>query len=103
MPLQRRLPKRGFTPRNRTTYQVVNVRDLSVVQGDVTPESLRAAGLIRSASALVKILGNGDAEGAYNCSVHAISTAAQGKIEAAGGSVTILERRAEASASEEEE
>lgn len=93
MPLQRRIPKRGFTNRNRIEYQVVNVGDLHIVGGEATPESLRAAGLIRTLRRPVKILGTGDAAGPINCSVHAVSAAARAKIEGAGGSVTILAPR----------
>ena len=91
MPLQRRIPKRGFTPRSRTEYQVVNVGDLAFVSGDVTPESLKAAGLVRSAKKPVKILGSGEAPDGLTCSVHAISGAARSKIIDAGGSVTLLD------------
>ena len=60
MPLQRRIPKRGFTNINRVEYQVVNVRDLVRHEpGDVTPESLREHGLISSLRLPVKILGTG--------------------------------------------
>ncbi len=91
MPLQRRIPKRGFTPLNRVEYQVVNVGRLDRISGgDVTPESLRAAGLIRSLRKPVKILGQGDIGGALNVTVHAISESAKGKIEGAGGSVSLL-------------
>lgn len=93
MPLQRRIPKRGFTNRNRVEYQVVNVGDLHILGGEATPESLRQAGLIRTLQRPVKILGTGDAAGPINCSVHAVSGAARAKIEAAGGSVTILAPR----------
>ena len=93
MPLQRRIPKRGFTNRNRVEYQVVNVGDLHILDGDATPESLRTAGLIRSVRKPVKILGTGDASGPITCSVHAVSAAARAKIEGAGGSVTILAPR----------
>ncbi len=93
MPLQRRIPKRGFTNRNRVEYQVVNVGDLHILSGEATPESLREAGLIRTLQRPVKILGTGDAAGPINCSVHAVSGAARAKIEAAGGSVTILAPR----------
>ena len=85
MPLQRRIPKRGFKNRNRVEYQVVNVGDLRVVDGDATPESLREAGLIRSLRRPVKILGTGEVEAAVSCSVHGVSAAARRKIEAAGG------------------
>lgn len=93
MPLQRRIPKRGFTNRNRVEYQVVNVGDLHILGGEATPESLREAGLIRTLQRPVKILGTGDVAGPINCSVHAVSGAARAKIEGAGGSVTILAPR----------
>ncbi|HEX9726315.1 MAG TPA: 50S ribosomal protein L15, partial [Vicinamibacteria bacterium] len=48
MPLIRRIPKRGFKSINRVEYQVVNVRDLGRVDGDVSPDTLKGAGLIRS-------------------------------------------------------
>lgn len=103
MPLQRRIPKRGFTSRNRIAYEVVNVMDLSVVVGDINPESLAAAGLVRSASSRVKILGQGDVSGALNVSAHKLSGSAREKIEAAGGSVTVLEYGSAGSAGDEEE
>ena len=90
MPLQRRIPKRGFKNRNRVEYQVVNVEDLHIVNGDATPESLKAAGLVRSLRRPVKILGTGEVEVAVSCSVHGVSATARRKIEAAGGSVTVL-------------
>lgn len=93
MPLQRRIPKRGFTNRNRVEYQVVNVRDLHIVGEKATPEALRQAGLVRSLRTPVKILGYGDISTAVDCTVHAASAAARSKIEAAGGSVTLLPLR----------
>ncbi len=93
MPLQRRIPKRGFTNRNRVEYQVVNVCDLHIAGGEATPEALRKAGLIRSLRKPVKILGNGRISAAVDCTVHAASAAARAKIEAAGGSVTLLPLR----------
>ena len=60
MPLQRRLPKRGFTNPNRVEYQVVNLFQLEELGLDeVTPEVLHENGLIRSVSKPVKILGTG--------------------------------------------
>ena len=103
MPLQRRIPKRGFKPRNRTEYQVVNVGELAILQGEASPETLRSAGLIRSVDAPVKILGVGEVSSAIHCTVHAISGPARAKIEGAGGSVTILGRGAAESDQEEEE
>ncbi len=94
MPLQRRIPKRGFTNRNRTEYQVVNVGDLGRVEGEATPESLRGAGLIRSLRRPVKLLAGGDAPAGARCRVHWASAAARRKIEEAGGSVEIMGPRA---------
>lgn len=91
MPLQRRIPKRGFKNFNRVGYQGVNVRDLSrIPPGEVTPEVLRDNGLIRSLLKPVKILGTGALEGAYQVTAHAFSGTARSKIEAAGGTVTVL-------------
>ncbi len=91
MPLQRRIPKRGFTNINRVEYQAVNVRDLArIPAGEVTPQVLRDHGLIGSMAKPVKILGTGEVEGAYQVSAHACSATARVKIEGAGGTVTIL-------------
>ena len=91
MPLHRRLPKRGFTNHFRKEYQILNLRDLDKLKpGVVTVESLKQAGLIRSVAGLVKVLGEGSVEKAFELSVHKISKSAQTKIEAAGGKVTLL-------------
>jgi large subunit ribosomal protein L15 len=91
MPLIRRIPKRGFRPLDRTEYQVVNVRDLERVGGDVTPEALKAAGLIGSLRKPVKVLGQGEVAKAVAVSAHAFSQSARAKIEAAGGSASVIE------------
>ncbi len=91
MPLHRRIPKRGFTPISRTEYQVVNLSMLDRIEGDtVNAETLRAAGLIRSTKKLVKILGNGDISRAVNVTANGVSGSARSKIEAAGGSVSLI-------------
>ena len=91
MPLIRRIPKRGFKSINRVEYQVVNIRDLEKVEGaDVSPETLKAAGLVRSLKKPVKILAVGEIDRKVSVSAHKFSASAQAKIEAAGGSVTIL-------------
>jgi large subunit ribosomal protein L15 len=94
MPLQRRLPKlKGFSNAPfKTTYQVVNTGRLAELYpngGDVTPESLADNGAVRRGE-LVKVLGTGDLEVALRVSAHAVSAAARQKIEAAGGTVTLL-------------
>lgn len=97
MPLQRRLPKLpGFTPRNRIEYATVNVGRLQETFDagtDVTPDALRARGLIRRGSAPVKVLGEGELTTSLTVSAHAFSASARDKIEAGGGSVTILPPR----------
>ena len=90
MPLIRRIPKRGFTNLNRVEYQVVNVRDLERFDGEVSPETLKDAGLIRSTSKLVKVLGQGEVTKKLAVSAHAFSGSAQAKIEGAGGSVSVI-------------
>ena len=93
MPLQIRLPKRGFFNRFRTKVEVVNVSDL-VKLGDgatVDAQAPFAAGLIRGTrDALVKVLGDGDAPKNLTVKVDRISASAKAKIEAAGGSVELL-------------
>jgi large subunit ribosomal protein L15 len=93
MPLARRLPKRGFTNVFRRDYQVVNVQSLSHLSGDdeVDATALAAAGLVASADRRVKVLGEGEITGAVKLAVHAVSDAARKKIEAAGGSVRLVE------------
>ena len=94
MPLQRRLPKlKGFSNAPfKTTYQVVNtgrLAELYPAGGDVTPDSLADNGAVRRGE-LVKVLGTGDLEVALRVSAHAVSASARQKIEAAGGTVTLL-------------
>jgi large subunit ribosomal protein L15 len=94
MPLARRVPKlKGFSNAPfKTTYQVVNTGRLAQLYpagGDVTPESLAAGGAVRRGE-LVKVLGNGDLNVALRVSAHAVSESARQKIEAAGGTVTLL-------------
>ena len=89
MPLHRRLPKRGFTPLDRTEYQVVNLYQLEAIEGDgpVTPESLKAGGLIGHAGRPVKVLGTGELTRKLDVSAHKFSQAARDKIAALGGTV----------------
>lgn len=92
MPLQRRLPKYGFTNIHRKEFQIVNVEDLEKIKNksDITPEILLENGLIRKKSVPVKILGNGELKSKVNIKINAISKTAQEKIEKQGGSVTLL-------------
>ena len=89
-PLIRRIPKRGFTNITRIEYQVVNVRDLTRIDGDVSPEAMKAAGLIGTLQKPVKVLGIGEIDRAVSVTAHGFSKSARAKIEAAGGSVTVI-------------
>jgi len=94
MPLARRIPKlKGFSNAAfKTTYQVVNIGRLAELYpggGDVTPENLAANGAVRRGE-LVKVLGTGDLTAVLRVSAHAVSASARQKIEAAGGTVTLL-------------
>lgn len=92
MPLQRRIPKRGFRPLTRVEYQVVNVRVLEeLADTDITPDVLEDRGLIGSAKKPVKVLGDGGLTRKVTVSAHAFSRTAKEKIEGAGGSVSELE------------
>jgi large subunit ribosomal protein L15 len=75
---------------HRTQVQAVNVRDLARFDGEVTPETLKEAGLIRSTRADVKILGQGDLTKKLTVSAHLFSKSAREKIEQAGGSISWL-------------
>lgn len=86
MPLNRRLPKFGFTNIFKKEWQIVNVSDLERIEGDkVDPTTLEANGLIRNAKKLVKILGDGELTKAFEISANAFSKSAEEKINAAGG------------------
>lgn len=93
MPLHRRVPKRGFTSRGRTTYAVVNLDAIAgfPAGGVVDPDRLVEAGLIKKAErGSVKILGEGALSHSLTVRAHAVSTSARQKIEAVGGSVEVL-------------
>lgn len=93
MPLQRRLPKRGFTPLAKKVYVLVNLRDLEVFEAGmvVDLEALGKAGLVREIGDGVKILGDGELSKALTVKAHKFSKSAQQKIEAAGGTIEVIE------------
>jgi large subunit ribosomal protein L15 len=93
MPLHRRIPKRGFTNIFRREYEVVNVDRIAEVFEPgtvVTPELLRAHGLIARAEAKVKVLARGDVAKALTIKAHKFSGKAAEKILAAGGATEVL-------------
>lgn len=91
MPLQRRLPKKGFKNLFKIQYNVVNVKDLDRLEPGsvVTAEVLREKGIVKRQGP-VKLLSVGDVPHAYTIKVERVSAAARQKIEAAGGTVEAL-------------
>jgi len=92
MPLQRRLPKRGFINIFRKEMAVVNVKDLNRFEASavVDLEALKNAGLVRRAEGEVKVLGKGDLAQALTVKVNEVSKTAKEKIESAGGKVELF-------------
>ena len=91
MPLHRRLPKHGFTNIFKKEWQIVNVSDLTRCEpGEVTGETLKAAGLIKKLDVPIKILGNGELQKAYTVKAAAFSKTALEKIKAAGGKAEVV-------------
>ena len=92
LPLHRRVPKRGFVNLFRKVYEVLNVKDLErFAPGTaVTPASLAEAGMVRVASAAIKILGEGSLSKPLTVSAHRFSKTAEEKIRAAGGTVEVI-------------
>ena len=91
MPLQRRIPKlRGFKNPFRVEYSVVNLDTIEAAgTGEVTPDTLRAAGLVKKRG-LVKVLGRGELSRAVTVRAHAFSESAARAITEAGGTVDVL-------------
>jgi large subunit ribosomal protein L15 len=96
MPLQRRIPKFGFTNIFKETYQVVNLNALQRMADEnkvdrlLNIEELKNLGLISSIKKPVKILGKGELKAKINLEVNAISKSAKEKIESAGGSIKLI-------------
>ncbi len=97
MPIQRRVPKFGFTPPFKIYYQTVNLYDIQKLvdagklsENTVTIESLLLTGVISTANRPVKILGTGDLNAAVTVNAHQFSKSATEKIEAAGGKVVTI-------------
>lgn len=94
MPIQRRLPKRGFNNINRVEYKVFNLGQVETLVEkydlkEFSLENLYINGLV-SRTDLVKILGNGELKTKVNFRVNAVSDKAKASIEAAGGAVEIV-------------
>jgi large subunit ribosomal protein L15 len=105
MPLNRRLPKRGFNHQKRIEFSVVNLDQLEKTfsAGDVvTSETIVAADLAHKATGGIKVLGRGQITKALTLTVGAVSETARKQIEAAGGTVTIAAPASAAPKSNEE-
>jgi large subunit ribosomal protein L15 len=93
MPLQRRLPKRGFTNIFKTEYVIVNVASLAErfeAGATVDTDALIAKGLIKNSRKPVKVLGNGAIEVALTVKASHFSKSASAKLEAAGGKAEVI-------------
>ncbi len=92
MPLQRRLPKRGFTNIFRAEYSIVNLKDLSrFTDVDVVDPDLLVKVRLAKKGQPVKVLGMGELEKPLTLRIHKISSSAAKKVEKAGGKVELLE------------
>ena len=92
--MQRRIPKFGFTNRNRVEYKAINLDTIQLMADeqkltDFSPESLVAVGLAAKKD-LIKILGRGELNATVNITAHAFSASAKEAIESKGGTVTVL-------------
>jgi large subunit ribosomal protein L15 len=92
MPLQRRLPKRGFTNIFRVGFQVINLSDLDRFDANATvdADALLDKGLIKNVDNKVKLLGDGEIKKALTIKVNAVSKKAKEAVEKAGGQVSLV-------------
>ncbi|AJF07221.1 50S ribosomal protein L15 [Geoalkalibacter subterraneus] len=92
MPLQRRLPKRGFTPLTKKVYSLVNLRQLENFESGSTvdAEALIAAGMIKAVADEIKILGDGELTKSLTVQAHKFTKSAEEKIVAAGGKAEVI-------------
>lgn len=92
MPLQRRLPKRGFNNPFKIEISVVNLEQLEIFPAgsEVTPELMVAQGFVRGRNRLIKILSDGSLSKSLTVKAHGFSSKAKEKIEAAGGKTELI-------------
>ena len=94
MPIQRRLPKRGFHNIFRVDYQEINIGDLAKIEStEINLSVLKGHGLLKRKNLPVKILGGGELSKAVTITAHAFSASAKEKIEKAGGKVEIVSQK----------
>jgi large subunit ribosomal protein L15 len=87
MPMQRRLPKRGFTPLTKKVYAIVNIGQLEIFEAgsSIDADALLASGLIGTVADGIKVLGTGELSKSVTIKAHKFSASAKEKIAAAGG------------------
>jgi large subunit ribosomal protein L15 len=92
MPLQRRIPKRGFTNIFKKEYAIINLDTLDALKDDavITPELLIEKGVIKRRKDGLKVLANGSIQRPVTIKANAFSTSAAAKIEAAGGKTEVI-------------
>jgi large subunit ribosomal protein L15 len=92
MPLQRRLPKRGFKNPFKIEYAIVNLKNIRSIEGldIITPEVLIERGLIKDLKDGIKVLGDGEIQSPFTIKADAFSASALAKIAAAGGKAEII-------------
>jgi len=91
MPLHRRLPKRGFTNIFKKQFAIINLGRLDKLEGDTfTPDSLQATGTIHKLHDGLKVLATGQLSRAISVEAHHFSKSAMEKIQAAGGTATVI-------------
>ena len=95
MPLMKRLPKRGFTSRNKKTYTLVNVSSLNIFDENqtVTPELLKEKNIVKDLRSDIKILGDGELKKPLTVSAHRFSKSAEEKIKKTGGKVSLIAKK----------
>jgi len=91
MPLQRRIPKRGFKNPFKKEYAVVNLKDIAGIDSDIiTPELLKERGIVKSLKDGLKVLAEGELKRALTIKAHAFSAQAAEKIKASGGTPEVI-------------
>ncbi len=96
MPLQMRLPKRGFKNPNKQVFNPINLERLEAIAEKydlehIDVDALRSLGIIKKRD-MVKILGSGELKSKLTVSAHAFSASAKEAIEAAGGTLNVIEQ-----------
>jgi large subunit ribosomal protein L15 len=91
MPLQRRIPKRGFKNPFKKEYAVINLKDIAGIDSDIiTPELLKERGIVKSLKDGLKVLAEGEIKRAMTIKAHAFSAQAAQKIKASGGTPEVI-------------